>query len=50
MNGDYLEDVMYTDAINHQLMVAFQKRNPNEFMIKDFESSMMSLDETEGCL
>jgi hypothetical protein len=27
MNGDFLEDILYTD-VNKQLMVAFQTRNP----------------------
>ncbi len=40
---------MYTDT-NHSLMIAFQKRNPTEFYLRDFESSLMVTDETEGCL
>jgi hypothetical protein len=31
-------------------MVAFQRRNPDEFSIKDFESAMLDNDETDGCL
>jgi hypothetical protein len=49
MNGDFLEDIMYTD-VNKQLMVAFQLRNPHELFISDFDSSMLVTDETEGCL
>jgi hypothetical protein len=48
-NGDLLEDIMYTNT-NGTLMIAFQKRNPDEFYLKDFESAMISTDETEGCL
>lgn len=44
-----MEDILYTDT-NHQLLVAFQKRNPNELNIRDFNSSMLVQDETEGCL
>lgn len=49
LNGDYLEDIIYTDT-NHELKVAFQKRNPLEFTITDFDHSMLVTDETEGCL
>ena len=31
-------------------MVAYQKRNPDELYVRDFDSSMTVLDETEGCL
>ena len=49
LNGDLLEDILYTDQ-NHNLMVAFQKRNGAELTIRDFDSAMLVLDETEGCL
>lgn len=49
MNGDYLEDIIYTDT-NHNLMIAFQRRNPNELQTQDFDSSMLVQDETEGCI
>ena len=31
-------------------MIAFQKRNPYEFLISDFDTAMLVTDETEGCL
>jgi hypothetical protein len=31
-------------------MIAFQTNNPGEFLIRDFETSMLVTDETEGCL
>lgn len=49
MNGDYLEDIVYTD-VNHELKVAFQKRNPIELFIADFDPALLVTDETEGCL
>lgn len=51
LNGDFLEDILYSDAeIPHKLKIAFQSNNPGEFFIKDFESSMLVTDETQGCL
>ena len=50
LNGDFLEDILYTDPTTHKIMVALQKRNPNELNIRDFDSSMLVQDETEGCL
>lgn len=49
LNGDFLEDILFTD-VNHNMMVAFQKRNPEELILKDFNSALLVLDETEGCL
>lgn len=34
----------------NKLKVAFQSRNPTEFLIRDFDQSMLVTDETEGCL
>jgi hypothetical protein len=31
-------------------MIAFQMRNPEELYLRDFESSLNVMDETEGCL
>jgi len=31
-------------------MIAYQKPNPEELLLRDFDSSMLVLDETEGCL
>jgi hypothetical protein len=45
-----LEDILYTDPVSKKIMVALQKRNPNELTISDFDSSMLVQDETEGCL
>lgn len=44
-----MEDIIYTD-VSKNLMVAFQKRNPNELFIQDFDSALLVTDETEGCL
>lgn len=46
-----MEDILYTEAsAPYKLKIAFQTRNPEEFLTKDFESSMLVTDETEGCL
>jgi hypothetical protein len=51
LNGDFLEDVLFSDVLApHKIKVAFQTLNPSEFIIKDFESTMLVTDETEGCL
>ena len=51
LNGDFLEDILYSEALApHKIKVAFQTLNPSEFIIKDFETSMLVIDETEGCL
>ena len=51
LNGDFLEDILYTEpSAPHKLKVAFQTRNPEEFIMRDFESSLLVTDETEGCL
>lgn len=34
----------------HKLKIAFQTNNPGEFIVRDFETSMLVTDETEGCL
>lgn len=44
-----MEDILFTDS-NHQLKVAFQKRNKDELVLKDFDQVMLVTDETEGCL
>ncbi|CDW73884.1 UNKNOWN [Stylonychia lemnae] len=49
LNGDYLEDIIYTD-VNHDIKVAFQKRNPAELFVTDFDQALLVTDETEGCL
>jgi hypothetical protein len=51
LNGDFLEDILYSDALSpHKIKVAFQTLNPGEFIIRDFETAMLVTDETEGCL
>ena len=51
LNGDFLEDVLYSEALPpHKLKVALQSRNPEEFLIRDFDQAMLVTDETEGCL
>ena len=49
LNGDFLEDILFTDT-NRTLMVAFQNRNPEEFTLREFDSSMLFKDESEGCM
>lgn len=47
LNGDFLEDILYSDAqAPHKLKIAFQSNNPGEFIMRDFESSMLVTDET----
>ena len=51
LNGDFLEDILFSDQqAPHKLKIAFQTNNPAEFLIRDFETSMLVTDETEGCL
>jgi hypothetical protein len=51
LNGDFLEDILFSDQVApHKLKIAFQTNNPGEFLMRDFETSMLVTDETEGCL
>ena len=51
LNGDFLEDILYNEGqAPFKLKVAFQTRNPEEFVTRDFDSSLLVTDETEGCL
>ena len=51
LNGDFLEDVLFTDTSSNNVMVALQtdvKDTP--FVVTDFRSSMIVRDPNEGCI
>ena len=50
LNGDFLDDILYTDT-KQKLQVAYQVKDvKTKFEIMDFASSMLVQDQTEGCL
>lgn len=52
INGDFLEDVMYTDASSGTIKVAFQavKAKEETFIVQDFSSAIPMAQPEPGCL
>ena len=52
INGDFLDDVLYTDSSSGQIKVAFQAvvGGDETFIVKDFSSSIPMAKPEDGCL
>ena len=48
-NGDFLHDILYTDATDNKMHVFYQTKN-NSFENTLFIDSMLVQDETVGCI